>query len=228
MNKKILFVLFIILSQNIFAKEMVSVPLNLGAGPALNYIYGAISDDQTFHYSLKLDMYALLDREFLQSHGSKVPKKYRGFIEGRDELRITYLFIPESLIISPTYKHTGIYGINFRPISLGLPLIKSQGLISSLGLGLNVTYMFIHSDSVFDKNGYMNFLRPGLNLQLDNIVKITKKFLISGGVDTYFYIPQEVKRDSPIFEIGDFNRTIWFVAQVYFIFNIRVPYRTRI
>lgn len=220
--------LLLAVSTEIAAREVVTIPLNLGIGPAVNYIPQIISDDQLFHYSLKLDIYAILDREFLQSHKSRIPKRYRGFIEGRDELRISYLFIPESLIISPAFKHTGIYGINFRPISLGFPLVRSGNLRSNLGAGLNVTYMFIHSDSIFGEDGSMNFLRPGLNLQFDSGVKITRKFLISCGVDTYFYIPQEVRDGSKILQTGEIKRALWFVAQLYLIFNFRVPYKTRI
>lgn len=220
--------LLLVVSTEIVAREVVTIPLNLGVGPAVNYISQIISNDQPFHYSLKLDIYAILDKEFLQSHKSRIPKRYRGFIEGKDELRISYLFIPELLIISPAFKHTGIYGINFRPISLGFPLVRSRNLRTNLGVGLNVTYMFIHSDSIFDKDGSMNFLRPGLNLQFDSRVMITREFLISCGADTYFYIPQEVKDDSEILQTGEFKRALWFIAQLYIIFNFRVPYKTRI
>lgn len=204
-----------------------SVPLNLGFGPAVSYIPKIISDDQLLHYSLKLDIYAILDRDFIEAHKSRIPAKYRKFVEGKDEIRISYIFIPESLFISPKYQNTGIYGINFRPLSLGLPFIKTSTFKNKLGLGLNLTYAYIYSDRIFDEKGSMNFLRPGLNLQFNNIVKITKRFFISFGLDFYFYIPQKIKDNSPIFETGDISESMWFVGQAYILFNPRLMYKSR-
>ncbi len=204
------------------------IPLNLGFGPAANYIPKIISDDQLLHYSLKLDIYAALDREFIESHKSRIPKKYRGFVEGKDELRISYIFIPESLIISPKYQNTGMYGINFRPLSLGLPLVKTKGFRNRLNLGLNLTYTYIHSDRIFDGKGSMHFLRPGLNLQFDNIARISNRFFLSFGADAYFYIPQKIKDNSPVMESGSLDESIWFVAQIYILFNPRIIYKAGI
>jgi len=225
---RIAFILVLFASSSLYSKEVVEVPLNIGFGPALNYIPGVISDDQTFHYSLKLDMFAVLDKDFIESHKNRVPKKYRGLLEGKDEFRISYIFIPESLIISPKIENTGIYGINFRPISLGLPFVSNKNFKNGLSLGLNLSYMFIHSDKIFDGKGSMNFLRPALNLQFDNLVRVNRNLLLSFGLDSYFYIPQEIKDSSPVLEIGNLDRALWFIGQVYIIINFRVPYKTRI
>ncbi|MCX7943895.1 MAG: hypothetical protein N2746_05240 [Deltaproteobacteria bacterium] len=204
-----------------------NVPLNLGFGPALNYIPKIISNDQFLHYSLKLDIYAVLDRDFIEKHKSKIPKKYRKFVESKDELRVSYIFIPESLFISPKYQNTGIYGINFRPLSLGLPIVKTDTFKNRLNMGINLTYLFIHSDKIFNEKGSMHFLRPALNLQFDNLLKISKKFLVSLGVDTYFFIPQKVEDKSNIFESGDINDSIWFIGQIYVLLNPRVMYKVK-
>ncbi len=221
-------VLLLFLPLSVVAKRSVDLPLNIGFGPAFNYFPQIISDDQMIHYSLKLNMYAVLDRELIEQNKARVPKKYRGFIEGKDEIKITYIFIPESIIISPEYRHTGIYGANFRPLSIGIPLLKSKDFKSNINLGINITYMFIHSDTIFDKSGSMNFFRPGINIQLDNNIRISKKFLFSFGIDTYFYIPQEIRDGSPILEIGNSQRWIWFCGQPYLMVNLRLPYKTKI
>ncbi|MGC8928063.1 MAG: hypothetical protein ACP5QK_09080 [Myxococcota bacterium] len=226
--KRILYILFILIVLFISPAFGEEIPLNIGVGPALNYIPSIISEDQLLHYSLKLDIYAAIDREFIESHKSRIPKKYRGFVENKDELRVSYIFIPESIIFSPKLNNTGMYGINFRPISIGLPVLKYVNFKNRLNLGLNLTYIFIHSDKIFEGSGSMNFLRPGLNLQFDNIAKMTRKFLISFGVDAYFYIPQKIEKNSPILESGEPDKSIWFIVQGYIIFNLRLPYNAKI
>jgi hypothetical protein len=226
--EKIIFTLILFASIPLYSKEPVEVPLNIGFGPALNYIPKVISDDQTFHYSLKLDICAVLDKNFIESHKDRIPKKYRGLLEGKDEFRVSYIFIPELLIISPKIEHTGIYGVNFRPVTLRVPFVSKTNFKNGISIGLDLTYMFIYSDKIFDGEGSMNFLRPGLNLQFDNLIRFSKSFLVSFGLDSYFYIPQEIKDRSPIIEIGNLDRAIWFIGQVYIIINFRVPYKTRI
>lgn len=226
--KRILYIVFILIVFFVRFAFGEEIPLNIGIGPAFNYIPSIISEDQLLHYSLKLDLYAALDREFIESHKSRIPKKYRGFVENKDELRISYIFIPESIILSPKINNTGMYGVNFRPISIGLPVVKTEKFKSRFNLGLNLTYIFIHSDKIFDGSGNMNFLRPGLNLQFDNIARLTRKFLVSFGLDAYFYIPQRVEKDSPIFESGELDKSIWFILQGYIILNFRTPYNAKI
>ncbi|MCX7959486.1 MAG: hypothetical protein N3B13_10615 [Deltaproteobacteria bacterium] len=222
-NKTLILLTLFITGDNLYGE---SVPLNLGFGPAFNYIPKIIADDQTLHYSLKLDIYAVLDRDFIEAHKSRIPKKYRGFVEGKDELRVSYIFIPESLIISPKYRDTGIYGVNFRPLSLGIPVVKSKSFKSRINLGINLTYAFIYSESIFDKEGNMHFLRPGLNIQFDNIVRISSRFFVSFGADAYFYIPQKIEDGSDILGTGSPYESIWFAGQFYVLLNPRVMYKT--
>lgn len=226
MLKKV-FVATLLSIYSLLPLEADEIPLNLGFGPAVNYFPGSISEDQLFHYALKLDIYAVLDRQFIESHKSRIPKKYREILENKDEFYISYLFIPELLIISPKIHNTSMYGISFRPLDLGFDIIKGRKYRMKINPGLNLTYIYIQSDTLFNKSGSMNFLRPGINIKFENIFRISRKFLITAGIDTYFYIPQKLEDKSPIMEIGNIDESIWFFAQIYLLFNPRVNYNIK-
>ncbi|MBF0429985.1 MAG: hypothetical protein HQK83_01800 [Fibrobacteria bacterium] len=207
-------------------KQEFSIPLNVGVGPEFNYYNGVIGKDQAIHYGIKIDMHAFIDKTVLEKNKNKIPKKFRKQVQKLSSVKIGKVYIPESIIFSPKIKNTGIYGINFRPVGAGLGLVSGAFLDVNLNLGLNLSYLFIHSDKLFEdeKGTVMHFLRPGLNAKLNFQFKFSRIFQLSSGFEGIGYVPQEMSVDSKIFEIGDFNNdNLWLMGQIYLMMNIRIP-----
>ena len=119
-----------------------------------------VSADQPFHYALSISAGAVLDKKQIKKHGKRIPKKYRKMAKTLDEVRIGHILVPDTVIISPKINHTGMYGVNWSPLKLGLPLV-SKPFRLKLTVKPVLTYTFIHSDLV--EIGTTHFLRPGVS-----------------------------------------------------------------
>ena len=102
---------------------------------------------------------------------------------------VTPWYVPQSVVISPSFEDrgTGIYGVAFNPIGVGLTLTPSP-LRFSLGAGAMLKYMFIHSDTLPSPT---HFLRPGIELNADFEFPIVPDvFYLSLGWASQLYIPE--------------------------------------
>ncbi|MFN7130797.1 MAG: hypothetical protein ACK4N5_01865 [Myxococcales bacterium] len=196
----------------------VTVPVDVGVGPAALLITGPVFRDQPVHGALKLSIAAVLDKEFIRKNERRIPAKYRKMAKGVEEVRISpSIFIPDSLILSPPVRGTGLYGITFRPFSLGVPLLS--GPVSfDLSAGLLLTYAFLHSDVL----PTTHFLRPGIDLQAELEFQLSKSFLISLGWASGFYVPQQV---GTFLSVGPLNDSMWHLGQGFLKFHFRFPYK---
>jgi hypothetical protein len=220
--RKLLLVLVLLLPQEALAGR-VTVPVDVGIGPAANWITGPIADDQWPHYGIKLSVLAILDQQLLRRERNRIPPAYREMITRMHEIRFSpSILIPDSLIISPKLPktNTAIYGITWKPASVGLPF--GEGPVKlSLDAGVVLTSFYEYSTvlpSTF-------FLRPGLDIQADLEVMATPTFGFSIGWDSSFYIPERVGH---FWEIGPLNQDIWHVGQAYFKFHFRFPYEANL
>lgn len=199
-------------------KTAVTVPVDVGVGPAALLITGPVFRDQPVHGALKISVAAVLDREFIRKNEKRIPAKYRKMAKGVHEVRISpSIFIPDELILSPPVRGTGLYGITFRPLSLGVPLLS--GPVSfDVGAGLLLTYAFLHSDAL----PTTHFLRPGIDLQAELELALSKSFLISVGWASGFYVPQKL---GTFFDVLPIQDGIWHVGQGFLKFHFRFPYK---
>ncbi len=199
-------------------KTSLTVPVDVGVGPAALLITGPVFRDQPVHGALKLSIAAVLDKELIRKNQNRIPKQYRSMAKGVEEVRISpSIFIPDELIISPPVRGTGLYGITFRPFSFGVPLLS--GPVSfDLGAGLLLTYAFLHSDVL----PTTHFLRPGIDLQAELEFKLSKSFLISIGWASGFYVPQKL---GTFFDVLPIQDGIWHVGQGFLKFHFRFPYK---
>lgn len=196
-----------------------TVPVDIGVGPAFHFMTGPIQDDQAPHYGLKISLEAILDKETIEANKGRIPKQYRKLASGVEEARVTpYIIIPDTLYISPKVENVGMYGIGWRPLALGIPLIRKPRL--AVGLGLDVTYIYIDGQDA--GLGTTHFLRPGLDLQADLEIPFSESFLISLGWQSTFYPPQELGGD--IFAWGELEDSIWHIGQAYLMLHFRFPY----
>lgn len=209
--------------------QAVTVPVDFGVGPAAYYFFGPLNEGRwpKPHLGLKLDVQAVIDKDWMAQNRQAIPSKYRQQSEQLSEVRISpSVFIPDALIISPKLPalgDTGIYGISWRPLALGVPLAgrkraqswqRSRGHID-LEAGLVVTYAFIHSDTL----GVTHFARPGIDLALEVELEVTRSFLVGLGWSSTFYVPQKVGT----FGFGPLNESIFHVGQGFLQLHFRVP-----
>lgn len=199
-------------------KGPITVPVDIGVGPAVHLFTGPLQDDQTLHYGLKISLQAIIGKKLIRQNLHRVPKKYRGMAKKQNEVRIRpTIFIPDTLYISPKTEQTGMYGVNWRLIGLGTML----GPLT-VGARLNMSYAFIHSDD--PKLGTTHFLRPGASLDASVELPLSKTFLMSFGWSSFFYPPQEVGGE--VFALGETDASIWHVGQGFMKFHFRFPYTT--
>jgi len=198
-----------------------TVPVDVGVGPAFYWIQGPVADDQPVHFGLKLSIAAVIDQETIRKNQRRIPAQYRKLAKSMDEVRYSpSLLIPDALIISPKIKNTGLYGITWRPVGLSVPLTKGAARLR-LSSGLLLPYAFLHSATL----PTTHFVRPGLDLLADLEIAVTKSFLVSFGWSSGLYIPQK---------LGGFgfttklDETMWHLGQGFLMFHVRFPYSTSI
>ncbi|MGI5864587.1 MAG: hypothetical protein ACOX6T_21405 [Myxococcales bacterium] len=210
------------------------VPVDLGLGPAAYHFFGAIGEDQPVHFGLKISLEAVIDQQMIRRNQRKVPANYRKMARDMNEVRYSpSVFIPDALIISPKYKDTGIYGITWRPLGLGLPLLTGRVRLS-VGAGLLLTYAFIHTDLDNDLPAGApapavrdtHFVRPGLDLGAELEIALTKSFLISLGWSSGLYVPQTL--GSFGMDLEKLDESIWHVGQAFLQLHFRFPYTVKL
>jgi len=201
----------------------VTVPLNVGVGPAAHFLTGKLQRDQLVHGGLRLQLFALIDQQVVRANRSQIPAKWRGRAAKIKELRVGHLLIPDTLFLSPKVGKTQMWGVTFRPLSLGFP-ISRRPVRLHVGVGLLATYAYIQSDD--PALGTTHFLRPGLDARVDLEIPLSKRFLVSLGWTSQFYPPQKV--GGPIDELGALKDSLWHIGQAYLLLNYRFPYTTRI
>jgi hypothetical protein len=214
----------LLLSGSAWARK-VTAPVDVGVGPAAFFFFGPVFEDQPLHTGLKLNVEAVLDEEWLRKNQALIPRKYRKQALRSGEIRFSpavLALIPDSLIISPKYRNTGIYGATWKPVGIGLPL-SSSPVRFSIDAGLLLTYAYLYSD--LETLGTTHFLRPGLQLGADLEFQLSKSFLISIGWDSALYIPQRLGTFS---ETKPLSESIFHVGQAYLMFHFRFPYTTNL
>ncbi|GEN06094.1 hypothetical protein SAMN05443572_102793 [Myxococcus fulvus] len=213
--------LCLLLSPVVAAARNVTVPVDVGVGPAAFLFFGPVFDDQPIHTGLKLSVEAVLDKDWLKKNQRAIPSRYRKYAKSVDEVRISpSIFIPDSLIISPKVRDTGMYGITWKPLGLGLPLTSGPVRLA-VGGGVLLTYAYLHSDTLADTH----FVRPGAELGVDLELQLSKSFLISLGWESALYVPQELGGLGLPDRVRD---GIFHVGQAYLQFHVRFPYSTRL
>jgi hypothetical protein len=207
----------------------VTVPADVGVGPAFYVITGEVARDQPVHFGLKLSVQAIIDQATIRAHQDRIPPRYRQQALRLKEMRYSpSILIPDSLIISPAVGHTGIYGITWRPFSLGVPLVDTGSACLRLAAGLLVTYAYIHSD--LEAIPETHFFRPGVDVGADLEVMFSSSFGVSLGWASGFYLPQVLggfglAEEGKSVSLGP--GTLWHFGQAYLKLHVRFPYTAR-
>jgi hypothetical protein len=214
------------------AGQPVTVPVDVGIGPAAYVITGRVAEDQPLHWGIKLSVQAIIDQATLRQHQDRIPPSMRQQVLRMKEVRFSpSILIPDALFLSPVTAHTGIFGITWRPISVGLPLIDAPGIRLQLGAGLLATYAYITSD--LPQIPTTHFLRPGIDVSAELELGAGYPVSLSLGWASGFYVPQELGgfglgaaaggQDPP--PLAD---TLWHFGQAFVKLHFRFPYTTRL
>lgn len=200
------------------AAERAEVLIDVGVGPAGLLVFGPVFQDQPIHGGVKISVEAIANQAAIRKNLRRVPKKYQKAAGQMKEVRLRPLwFLPDTLIISPPIRGTGMYGITFNPIGVGVA--AGSGARISLGVDLALTYAYLFSDRLPS----MHFLRPGAAVEAEVELAPTKNFAISTGWQSTFYIPQAMGS----FAVGTLDNSIWHIGQVFLKLHFRTPYKGR-
>jgi len=208
-------------------KVELTVPVDVGVGPTFNHFFGPLGDDQLLHYGLKFEVTAIITREIIHKNQKRIPAKYRKQALKMDEFRMSpFWWLPDSVFLSPKLNHTGVYGVTFRPLALGLTLLNTSVLRFSVSAGAVLTYAYIHSDR-FQHADSMHFLRPGVDARAEVTLSFSETFLLSFGWDSYFYLPQAVDQPGKgILDSAGLDNSLWHNGQGFVLLHFRFPYST--
>lgn len=203
----------------------VTVPIDVGVGPALLVPNGALYGAQPGYGAIALSGEAVIDKETLRKNKKKIPKQYRQMMKGVEEIRISKPYIPHMLYLSPPVQDSWMLGGSFQPVSLGTSLVSRPKLSWDLDAGLLLTYAYITQPALYD--GGMHFLRPGLALRTEVERELTDTFLISFGWESQLYVPQGLG-DSPFALPSDLSSSLWHLGGPFLKLHFRFPYTVKI
>ena len=199
----------------------VTVPVDIGLGPAYYFGPGPLFSGTDGHYGVKISVAAILDKQLIEQNIERVPARYRKMVSRTKEIRYgPSIFIPDALIISPKTSGTGMYGVTWRPIALNIPLLQAP-VKWTVGAGLLLTYAFIHSDTM--AADVTHFLRPGLDLGTRLELSLSSNVLVSLGCVAQGYVPQRVG-DLGLPDLADptaLDDSIWLMFQAFVMLHVR-------
>jgi hypothetical protein len=212
------------------------VPINVGFGPALLFFgnpsiedpafSGPITEDQPFHYALRLRLAARIDHDWVKENPRAVPKEYRSRFTEDTVVYIrpaAMILIPRDIIVSPpVHGSTQIYGGTWEPVGVGIPMV-ADNIRLSLGASLVFTYAYINSDAFASPT---HFLRPGAALGAELRVNFTDNFAMSLGWDSNMYLPQKV--GGGVFSGPDDAYSLWHIGEAFLQFHVIFPYMTEL
>ena len=142
----------------------------------------------------------------------------------QEELRISKLWIPESIILSSRASATSALGASFRPVSLSLLRAeKNQGL--NIDVGARFTYAHLTSSELELETPH--FIGLGLDAKVEYRIAFSKKNSIGVGWASHAYIPQERLSGAAV-ETVDLSPANWHVGQAFVKYYCRFPYQYRL
>ena len=141
----------------------------------------------------------------------------------QEELRISKLWIPESIILSSRYSTTSALGASFRPVSLSLLRAeKNRGL--NIDVGARFTYAYLTSSELELETPH--FIGLGVDVKAEYRIPLSKKNSLGAGWASHAYIPQSTWSGAAV-ETVDLSPANWHVGQAFVKYYYRFPYQYR-
>lgn len=209
----------------------VTVPIDIGVGPALLLPNPPAFASQPMFTGLSLSIAAVIDQELIREHANRIPPGMRKAARGLNEVRYRPWFlalVPELLVVSPQLEglsSTGMYGAVWRPFGIGLTLLDEPVRVAVNG-AVDVAALYLHSTTLgggsVATQSQTVFLRPGLNLELVLEVPLTDSLLLSGGWSSDLFIPQPFGGEP--WEIEPLDDALWHLGGPFLKVHVRIPY----
>ena len=209
----------------------VTVPIDIGVGPALLLPNPPAFAAQPMFTGLSLSIAAVIDQELIREHANRIPPGMRKAARGLNEVRYRPWFlaiVPKLLVLSPQLEglsSTGMYGAVWRPLGIGLTLLDEPVRVAVNG-AVDVAALYLHSTTLGGGSAatqsHTLFLRPGLNLELVFKLPLTESLLLSGGWSSDLFIPQPFGR-AP-WEILPLDDALWHLGGPFLKVHVRIPY----
>lgn len=208
------------------AQSSVDVPLAVAAGPAL-FRPGLLSGDSGWteggFAGLRIDVGAVLGREFLARNMGRVPEHYRAWLARTDEVRVGSLYIPESLILAQG-NTSSMFGATWSPIGTRMPL--SDGPIQldlNARLVLTLARLETPGSGAGDPRVVTTFARPGLALGASVSLLLRQELRLRAGWDEAFYVPQGI--GAGLGEVASSRGALWRLGAPWIMLEWRGPIR---
>ena len=99
--------------------------------------------------------------------------------------------------------------------------LLNAGIKARAGLGLQLWYAYLYSDTLADTH----FLRPGLAPSAEIEIPMSKTFLVSAGWSSLVTVPQAI--GGSIAELGELEESIWHIGQGFIQLHYRFPFTVR-
>ncbi len=209
-------------------KRSLEVPIEIAAGPVLLLPNPPALFDQPLHFAVQLDVAAIISQELIRKYQGQVPAWARGALKNTREVRYSPWFlaiIPDTIVISPQWKDTGMYGAMWRPFGVSMPLIDTGVFTFDVGGKLMATALLVHSNVLGTTPGaehaFTLVLRPGINLHLKAALALGDSFMLYGGWSSDFFVPQPYGK-AP-WEILPLENSLWHLGGPFLMLGYRFP-----
>ena len=204
-------------------KKEVTVPVEVGVGPAGHIVFGDMQKKQDFFYGARINLEAVIDKALIKQNKKKIPKKYRKMAMKLNEVRLRpgpLAYIPKTLLISPG--DNAMYGAIWDLVGVG----SGFGPLK-LSADLQFAYAYLsYQGETEGATQSMHLIRPALAVSAHIPVMLTDSFGFDIGWRSSLMPPQELG-GSPLSFSTDLEGTIWHIGQAYFALTFRIPYTTR-
>ncbi len=206
-------------------KREVTVPVEIGVGPAANIISGEMQERQTWFYGARINLEAVIDKALIKKYKKRIPRRYRKMAMQLDEVRLRpapLSYIPKTLYISPG--ENAMYGAMWDLFGVGTRLGPVK---ASADLQFAYAYLRYQALDEADTAQSMHLLRPAIGFTAHLPLMLTDSVGFDIGWRSTVMPPQEIGA-SPLSFTQDVDGSIWHIGQAYVAFTYRMPYTTRL
>jgi len=210
------------------APAKLEIPIEVAAGPILLVPSPPAVFDQPAHFGLQLELAAVVTQDLIRKHKNQIPPWARGVAGNLREAKVRPLWlaiVPDTIVISPQLKDTGMYGAMWRPFGLGVPLIDTDAFRAGVGANIMAAALLVHSNVLGVGAGggqaFTFVLRPGITLRATAEVPLGDTLAVHFGWSSDFFVPQPFGRTP--WELAPLEDSLWHLGGPFLTLAYRFP-----
>ena len=166
-------------------KTHINIPIELGVGPTLYHFSNIQGIDPQFYRGISVSGEAVITKKIIRENKHMIPKQYRKMALAQDEIRISKIWIPDSILFTNNLNGTSMYGASFRPVSISLSRAKKNKGINA-DIGARATYAYVNNSNT---DATIHFLRLGLDGRAELRIPVQKQNSLGIGWISQLYLP---------------------------------------